>query len=207
RRQTPSALHRHLPPPYARTNRRKSSRRKTLRHPHGRPHRRLDDLPRRTPRRDHLRPRQYRRPGPHEVRRLPHLPPRQRRRRPPHADHRRHPRRRVDLFHPKHVLLYKAFGWQRPRFWHMPLLRNLDKSKISKRKNPVSVIYYRESGYLPAALLNFLGLMGGGMPAGGSAEGGDTRAKNVEAEIFSLAQMQERFDFSKISLGGPVFDL
>ena len=108
---------------------------------------------------------------------------------------------------PKHVLLYQAFGWQPPRFWHMPLLRNLDKSKISKRKNPVSVTYYQQSGYLPAALLNFLGLMGGGMPAGGSAEGGDSRAKNVEAEIFSLAQMQERFDFAKISLGGPVFDL
>ena len=40
---------------------------------------------------------------------------------------------------PKHVLLYRAFGWQQPRFWHMPLLRNLDKSKISKRKNPVSL--------------------------------------------------------------------
>ena len=50
---------------------------------------------------------------------------------------------------PKHVLLYKAFGWQQPRFWHMPLLRNLDKSKISKRKNPVSLIYYRQAGYLP----------------------------------------------------------
>jgi glutamyl-tRNA synthetase len=42
---------------------------------------------------------------------------------------------------PKHVLLYQAFGWELPRFWHMPLLRNLDKSKISKRKNPVSLIY------------------------------------------------------------------
>jgi glutamyl-tRNA synthetase len=66
---------------------------------------------------------------------------------------------------PKHVLLYKAFGWQQPRFWHMPLLRNLDKSKISKRKNPVSLIYYRQAGYLPEAMINFLGLMGGGMPA------------------------------------------
>jgi glutamyl-tRNA synthetase len=66
---------------------------------------------------------------------------------------------------PKHVLLYKAFGWQLPRFWHMPLLRNLDKSKISKRKNPVSLIYYRQAGYLPEAMINFLGLMGGGMPA------------------------------------------
>ncbi len=100
---------------------------------------------------------------------------------------------------PKHVLLYKAFGWDLPKFWHMPLLRNTDKSKISKRKNPVSVVFYRDSGYLPNALLNFLGLMGGGMPAGTD--------KNVEAEIFSLAHMLEKFDFAKISLGGPVFDL
>ena len=100
---------------------------------------------------------------------------------------------------PKHVLLYKAFGWELPRFWHMPLLRNLDKSKISKRKNPVSLIYYREAGFLPAAVLNFLGLMGGGMPAGTD--------KAVQAEIFSLGQMLEGFKFDRISLGGPVFDL
>jgi len=66
---------------------------------------------------------------------------------------------------PKHVLLYNAFGWQLPRFWHMPLLRNIDKSKISKRKNPVSLIYYRQAGFLPEAMINFLGLMGGGVPA------------------------------------------
>jgi glutamyl-tRNA synthetase len=71
---------------------------------------------------------------------------------------------------PKHVLLYQAFGWQQPRFWHMPLLRNLDKSKISKRKNPVSLIYYRQAGYLPEAMINFLGLMGGGMPAATEAQ-------------------------------------
>jgi glutamyl-tRNA synthetase len=108
---------------------------------------------------------------------------------------------------PKHVLLYQAFGWDLPRFWHMPLLRNIDKSKISKRKNPVSLIYYRESGYLPQAMLNFLGLMGGGMPASGNPEGSESRAKNLEAEIFSLSQMIEKFAFEKISLGGPVFDL
>jgi glutamyl-tRNA synthetase len=107
---------------------------------------------------------------------------------------------------PKHVLLYKAFGWDLPRFWHMPLLRNLDKSKISKRKNPVSLVYYRDSGYLPEALLNFLGLMGGGMPAGGLGTG-DDKAANLAAEIFTLPQMLERFVFEKISLGGPVFDL
>jgi len=98
---------------------------------------------------------------------------------------------------PKHVLLYKAFGWQVPRFWHMPLLRNIDKSKISKRKNPVSLIYYRDSGYLPEAILNFLGLMGGGMPA--DINGG--------TEQFTLAEMVEHFVFTSISLGGPVFDL
>jgi glutamyl-tRNA synthetase len=107
---------------------------------------------------------------------------------------------------PKHVLLYKAFGWEVPRFWHMPLLRNLDKSKISKRKNPVSLVYYRDSGYLPQALLNFLGLMGSGMPAGGTGTG-DDKAANLAAEIFTLEQMLERFVFEKISLGGPVFDL
>ncbi len=108
---------------------------------------------------------------------------------------------------PKHVLLYKAFGWDLPRFWHMPLLRNLDKSKISKRKNPVSLIYYQESGFLPQALLNFLGLMGGGMPSGGAGQGSDDRATNLTFEIFSLQQMLEKFVFEKISLGGPVFDL
>jgi glutamyl-tRNA synthetase len=119
---------------------------------------------------------------------------------------------------PKHVLLYQAFGWQQPRFWHMPLLRNLDKSKISKRKNPVSLIYYRQAGYLPEAMINFLGLMGGGMPTGNAA---DTEAasqpaakpaagapsKASEADIFTLADMVARFRMESIRLGGPVFDL
>ncbi len=98
---------------------------------------------------------------------------------------------------PKHVLLYRAFGWQQPRFWHMPLLRNLDKSKISKRKNPVSLIYYRQAGFLPEAVINFLGLMGGGMP----------ESSGPVAEKFSLGEMVERFDVKNIRLGGPVFDL
>jgi glutamyl-tRNA synthetase len=98
---------------------------------------------------------------------------------------------------PKHVLLYHAFGWTAPRFWHMPLLRNKDKSKISKRKNPVSLIYYRQAGFLPQALVNFLGLLGGGMPVG----------EEKEAEKFTLADMFARFQFEQIRLGGPVFDL
>ncbi len=102
---------------------------------------------------------------------------------------------------PKHVLLYGAFGWKLPKFWHMPLLRNTDKSKISKRKNPVSLNYYRDSGFLPETMLNFLGLMGGGMPQPSVA------ANNKEADLFSLDDMRGRFDFYRISLGGPVFDM
>jgi glutamyl-tRNA synthetase, bacterial family len=105
---------------------------------------------------------------------------------------------------PKHVLLYKAFGWQLPRFWHMPLLRNIDKSKISKRKNPVSLIYYRQAGFLPQALINFLGLMGGGMPSPTPIE---IVNGAKETEIFSLDEMIERFEVPNIRLGGPVFDL
>ena len=98
---------------------------------------------------------------------------------------------------PKHILLYQAFGWQTPRFWHMPLLRNHDKSKISKRKNPVSLIYYREAGFLPDAMINFLGLMGGGMPEG----------TGTVVEKFTLDEMLERFQVPKIRTGGPVFDM
>ena len=94
---------------------------------------------------------------------------------------------------PKHIQLYQAFGWKAPAFLHMPLLRNPDRSKISKRKNPVSLDYYRDTGFFPEALLNFLSLMG-------FAFGGDR-------EKFTLAEMIETFDFSKVSPGEPVFDL
>ncbi len=94
---------------------------------------------------------------------------------------------------PKHVLLYDAFGWQAPEWIHMPLLRNQDKSKISKRKNPVSINFYRDAGILPNALLNFLGIMGWSF-------GGDR-------EKFTLEEMVEVFSWDKVSLGGPVFNL
>jgi glutamyl-tRNA synthetase len=89
----------------------------------------------------------------------------------------------------------------------MPLLRNLDKSKISKRKNPVSLIYYRESGFLPQALLNFLGLMGGGMAQPTEEEIVSKGINIKQGDIFSLPEMLDKFDFQRISLGGPVFDL
>lgn len=93
---------------------------------------------------------------------------------------------------PKHLLLYKYFGWQAPVLCHMPLLRNPDKSKLSKRKNPTSITYYQRMGFLPQALLNYLGRMGWSMPD--------------EREKFSLDEMIADFDLKRVSLGGPTFD-
>jgi len=94
---------------------------------------------------------------------------------------------------PKHKLLYQYFGWDMPVLCHMPLLRNPDKSKLSKRKNPTSITYYRDMGFLPEALLNYLGRMGWSMPD--------------EREKFTLAEMIEHFDIQRVSLGGPIFDV
>jgi glutamyl-tRNA synthetase len=109
---------------------------------------------------------------------------------------------------PKHVQLYRSFGWQAPVFCHLPLLRNADKSKISKRKNPVSLNHYRRAGYLPEALLNYLALMGGAMAAGpepGAGEGAE-RPPHDEREEFMLEEFVAGFSLERISLGGPVFD-
>lgn len=94
---------------------------------------------------------------------------------------------------PKHQLLYKYFGWDMPVLCHMPLLRNPDKSKLSKRKNPTSINYYKDIGVLPEALLNYLGRMGWSMPD--------------ESEKFTLAEMIKHFDINRVSLGGPIFDV
>jgi glutamyl-tRNA synthetase len=93
---------------------------------------------------------------------------------------------------PKHLLLYGYFGWEPPALMHLPLLRNPDRSKLSKRKNPTGILFYERMGYLPEALLNFLGLLLAPAPEG--------------QEIFGLDSLIERLDLAKISLGGPVFD-
>jgi glutamyl-tRNA synthetase len=59
---------------------------------------------------------------------------------------------------PKHILIYQYLGLEPPVFMHLSLMRNADKSKLSKRKNPTSISYYAALGYLPEALMNFLGL-------------------------------------------------
>lgn len=98
---------------------------------------------------------------------------------------------------PIHKLLFDALGYEMPVLCHMPLLRNADKSKISKRKNPTSLLHYKEAGFLPEGLLNFLGLLGWGGP---KTESGGSQ------EIFSLDEMIEHFRLDKVSLGSPVFD-
>jgi glutamyl-tRNA synthetase len=95
---------------------------------------------------------------------------------------------------PKHLLLYDWLGWKRPAFVHMPLLRNVDKSKISKRKNPAArLTWFQEQGYLPEALRNFLALMGYSQPDG--------------EEIFTFEDMVRDFDWARVNTVGPVFDL
>src|SRR5690554_5015698 len=94
---------------------------------------------------------------------------------------------------PKHQLLYQYFGWKMPVLCHLPLLRNPDKSKLSKRKNPTSINYYERMGFLPEAMINYLGRMGWSMPD--------------ESEKFTLQQMLENFDIQRVSLGGPIFDV
>ncbi len=94
---------------------------------------------------------------------------------------------------PKHVVLYEAFGWEKPVFAHLPLLRNKDKSKVSKRKNPVSLTWFRAAGYFPAALLNFLALMGWSLSG--------------DEERFTVDEMREAFALDDLKPTGPVFDM
>jgi len=94
---------------------------------------------------------------------------------------------------PKHLLLYDYFGWTPPKFMHVPLLRNPDKTKLSKRKNPTSIWFFQRMGYLPEALVNFLGTL-----ANAVAENQD--------ELMTLQQLIDRFELAHIALGGPVFD-
>lgn len=94
---------------------------------------------------------------------------------------------------PKHILLYQAFGWEVPVFVHLPILRNPDKSKLSKRKNPVWASWYLDEGYLPEAVLNFLALMGWSHPE--------------EKEIFTLEEFIRVFELKDVNPVGPVFDI
>jgi nondiscriminating glutamyl-tRNA synthetase len=94
---------------------------------------------------------------------------------------------------PKHVLLYKMFDWEIPKFAHLPLLLNADRSKLSKRQGDVAVEDYRDKGILPQALVNFVALLGWN--------------KGDDQEIFSLSELCEHFTLERVTKAGAVFDI
>jgi len=94
---------------------------------------------------------------------------------------------------PKHILLYQAFGWELPKFVHLPLLRDPKRAKLGKRFGDVSLGWFKEEGFLPQALLNYLALLGWTHPE--------------QKEIFDLKEMAEKFEFKNVNKAAPVFDL
>lgn len=93
---------------------------------------------------------------------------------------------------PKHVLLYQAFGWDVPEHGHVPDVLGTDKKKLSKRHGATSVLQFREEGYLPDALVNFLARLGW--------------SYDDKTEIFSRTELVEKFTLDKIEHAGAVFD-
>ncbi len=93
---------------------------------------------------------------------------------------------------PKHIALIRALGYREPRFGHIPLILNADRSKMSKRKSQTSVTAYREEGYLPEAMVNFLAFLGW--------------SPGTEEEIFTLDGLTARFDLAHVHKGGAIFD-
>ncbi|MBM3230833.1 glutamate--tRNA ligase [Candidatus Peregrinibacteria bacterium] len=93
---------------------------------------------------------------------------------------------------PKHLLLFEYFGWPAPRYAHVPLLLNQDRSKLSKRQNDVSVQDYIDRGYLPEAILNFIALLGWN--------------PGTTQELFTMKELIEQFSLERVQKGGAVFD-
>lgn len=96
---------------------------------------------------------------------------------------------------PKHILLYRAFGWEMPEFAHLPQLLSVDKKKLSKRMGDVAVDDYIKKGYLKDAIVNFVAFLGWN-PGGGSTQ-----------EIFSMEELIEKFELAKVHKAGAVFDV
>ena len=93
---------------------------------------------------------------------------------------------------PKHILLFRALGHAVPRFAHLPLILNPDRTKMSKRKSQTAVSDYIAEGFIREALVNYLALLGW--------------ATGTEEEILSIDEIVERFDLSAVHKGGAVFD-
>ncbi|HWA06119.1 MAG TPA: glutamate--tRNA ligase, partial [Ignavibacteria bacterium] len=96
---------------------------------------------------------------------------------------------------PKHIILYNTFGWEVPQMAHVPLILNPDKSKLSKRQGDVATEDYLKKGYLKEALLNFMTLLGWN-PGDGE-----------EKEIFTKAELIEKFSIERVNSAGAVFNV
>ena len=94
---------------------------------------------------------------------------------------------------PKHLILYKAFGWDAPEFAHLSMILAPDKSKLSKRHGATSVLEFKKLGYLPEALINYIALLGWN--------------PGTEQEIFSLAELEKEFSLDKVQKAGAIFDI
>jgi len=93
---------------------------------------------------------------------------------------------------PLHILLFRALGYPEPVFAHLPLILNPDRTKMSKRKSQTAMSAYRDQGYLPEALVNFLAFLGW--------------SPGTEEELFSLDELTRRFELTSVHKGGAVFD-
>ena len=93
---------------------------------------------------------------------------------------------------PKHILLFRALGHPEPRFGHLPLILNADRTKMSKRKTQTALAEYIEQGFVREGLVNYLALLGW--------------STGTEEEVLSLDELTERFDLAHVHKGGAVFD-
>jgi nondiscriminating glutamyl-tRNA synthetase len=93
---------------------------------------------------------------------------------------------------PKHVYLYEVFGWEKPTYVHLPTVLNKERKKLSKRHGDVSVEDFREKGYLPEGLINYLALVGW--------------SPEDNEEILSMEELIEKFSFERVSKTGGIFD-
>lgn len=93
---------------------------------------------------------------------------------------------------PKHILLYQAFGWTAPAFAHLSIFLSKEGGKMSKRDGATALLQFKDEGYLPAAVVNFLALLGWN--------------PKTEEEFFTLEQLVEKFDFGMVNAANPVFE-
>lgn len=100
---------------------------------------------------------------------------------------------------PKHVLLYKAFGWEQPEFVHLSVILDQGGGKLSKRKGSVAADEFIKEGYLAEAILNFLMLLGWSSPE-------ERLHGEAEREFFGLDDFVELFDISDLNKSSPVFN-